>query len=117
MKVFVVNPDVLREFKLPDEAGAAHEGGDASLHTIIGRAFRQRWSVGSPAADHAPSIHVRSRVARIHAPNVRTKWRGVTVRIHLSVIKVVVALAVGAERRIVLFRREDERSAASPASH
>src|SRR6516225_8013127 len=38
MEVRVVDPHVLRELELADEARTTHEGGDAPLHTILGRA-------------------------------------------------------------------------------
>src|SRR5262245_2266437 len=117
MKIRIVDPHVLRELKLANETGTTHKGGNASLHAVLGRAFRQFWTVGTPATYHPAPVHVRSGVTRIHAPNVRAEWNGITVRIHLPVIEVVIALRVRAERRIIVIRRQNERSAAAPASH
>ena len=60
---------------------------------------------------------LRRRVARIHAPDVRAERDRIAVRVHLAVVEVVVALQVGAERRVVLLGRQHERRAAAPAAH
>ena len=58
-----------------------------------------------------------ARVARIHPANVRAKRDRVAVRVHLLVVEVIVALRVGAKRRIVFIGRKHERRAAAPAAH
>ncbi len=117
VEIPVIDPHVLRELELADEARADHEGRDPALHAVLRRAFRQRRAVGGAAADHAAPVHVRGRVARIHAPDVRAERHGIPVRVHLLVVEVVVPLRVGPERRIVLVRRQHERGAAAPAAH
>ena len=53
----------------------------------------------------------------IHAADVRAERHGITVRVHLLVVEVVVALRIRAERRVVFVRRQHERRAAAPAAH
>ena len=102
---------------LPDQAGAADKGGNAPFDAVFGRAFGQRRPVRPTAADDAAAIHVHGRVARVHAPDMGTEWDGVAVRVHLSVIEVVVALRVRSKLRVVLRWREHERCAAAPPAH
>ena len=42
---------------------------------------------------------------------------GIPVRVHLLVVEVVVSLQVRPEGRVVLLRRQDQRSTAPPAAH
>src|SRR5204863_911337 len=58
VKVAVVRPHVLGKLVLPDETGAPNEGCNAPFDAIFRRALRQRWSVGSAAANHPAAIHV-----------------------------------------------------------
>ena len=97
VKVPVVHPYVLRELELPDEAGADHERRDAALLAVIRRALRQRRTIGRAAADHAATVHVGCRVARVHAAHVRAERHGITLRIRLLVVEIVVALQIGAQ--------------------
>ena len=96
VKVPVVHPDVLCELVLPDETCADHECGDATLHAVVRRILRQMGPVGGAATDHAAAIHVRRRVAGIHAAHVRAERNRISVRVHLLVVEVVVALRIGA---------------------
>ena len=48
---------------------------------------------------------------------LRSEWDGVTVRIHLLVVEVVVAHGVCAQFRIVTLGGEDQRGTAFPAAH
>src|SRR5262245_42630027 len=57
VEVLVVDPDVLRELELPDQARAQHERGDAALDTVLRRACGQLRAVGAAAPDHAPPVH------------------------------------------------------------
>ena len=117
VEVPVVYPDVLRELELADEARADDEGGDPALDSVVGSAFQQRRPIRRPSPDHPAPVHVVPRVARIYPANVRAKRDRIAVRVHLLVVEVVVALHVGAQRRIVFFRREHERRSAAPAPH
>src|SRR3954463_7666653 len=117
MKIRVVDPDVLCKLELPHEARTNHEGGNPSINSVLGRAVRQEGPIGCAAADHLAPLHVGGGVAWVHPPNVRTERNGITVRVHLGIIEVIVALGIGGERRIVLFRRKNERSPTAPAAH
>ena len=55
------------------------------------------------------------RVARVHTPHVGTERHLPAMRI-VRVVEVVVPLRVGAERGIVLVRRQRQRRAAAPAA-
>src|SRR5262245_36507931 len=55
------------------------------------------------------------RVPRVHAPDMRSEWHLAPLRI-VGVVEVVVSLRVGAERGIILVRRERQRRAAAPAA-
>src|SRR5688572_4976410 len=113
----VVGPDVLRELVLPDQTGAADKGGDTPFDSIFGSTFRQRRPVRSAATNDAPTIHVHGGVARVHAPDVGAEWDRVAVRVHLSVIEVVVALWIRRQLGVVLRWRKHERCAAAPPAH
>ena len=73
--------------------------------------------VGGAAADHASSVHVRCRVAGIHAPYMRAERYRIAMRIHFLVVEIVVALRVGAQHRIVFLGCQCEWCAAAPAPH
>src|SRR5205823_420824 len=73
VKALVVDPHVLREFKLADQARTNDEGRDAALDAIIGGVLRELRAIGCTAADHPTPVHVCRRVARIHAADVRTQ--------------------------------------------
>ena len=96
VKVLVVRPHALREFILSDKARANHEGGDAALHAVLWRVLRQKRAVCSAPTDHAMTVHVCRRVARIHAAHVRAKRRRIPKRVHLFIIEVVISLKIGA---------------------
>src|SRR5437868_3635413 len=117
MKVFVVNPDVLREFELPDQAGADHEGRDAAFCAVVWLIFRQIRAIGRSAPNHATPIYVGSRISRIHAPAMTTERHRISLRVLFLVIEVVVPLRVLAQSRVFFFWREHERRAAPPPSH
>ena len=113
----IVDPHVLRELELPDQAGAADKGRDAAFDAVFGRPFGQRRPVGPTAADDAAAIHVHRRVARIHPPDVGAKRHGIPVRVHLPVVEVVVPLRVRRKLRIILLWREHERRSTAPPAH
>ena len=46
-----------------------------------------------------------------------TEWASITVRVHFRVAEIIVPPQIGAEPWIILVRREDKRSAASPTPH
>ena len=117
VEVPVVDPDVLRELELADKARADDEGGDPAFDPVVGCAFRQWRPVWRPSPDHPAPVHVVRGVARIYPANVRAERDRIAMRIRLLIGEVVVALHVGAERRIVFFGREHERRPAAPAPH
>ena len=95
VKLRIVGPHVLREFELPDQAGAADKRGNASLDTVFGSAFRQRRTVGPAAPDDACRRFMFTAVSRGF---MRRMWapsgQRIAVRVHLCVIEIVVALRV-----------------------
>ena len=113
----VVDPDVLRELELTDQAGADDERGDAAVHPVVGRALGQCRTVGGAAANHPAPVHVVRGVARVEASRVRSQRAGIPERIHLLVVEVVVAHRVRAQLGIVLVRCQHQRRAAAPAAH
>src|SRR5262249_48316551 len=102
MEIAVVGPDILREFKLTDQARADHEGRDAAVRTIVWSVIRQRQAISSATANHAAPGYVRCRVAGVHATHVRTEGYRISMRVHLFVVEVVASLHVGAQFRIFL---------------
>src|SRR4051812_40493287 len=46
-----------------------------------------------------------------------SKRDGIALRVHFSIIEIVVALVISSECGIVLLGRQNERSSAAPASH
>ena len=56
--------------ELADEARAEHESRNAAVDTVLGRPFRQGWSVGRAAPDHSSPLNVHAGVARIHATDM-----------------------------------------------
>src|SRR3954451_6804295 len=67
--------------------------------------------------NHSSSLHVRRSIAGIHAPNMCSKRNGIALRVHFSVIEVVIALVISSECGIVLLGCQNERGSAAPASH
>ena len=114
----IVHPDVHRELELADQARAPDEGGDASFHAVVRRAFgqaadrrclragsscaaaRSRRCPAGSCAECARRSGSRSRAG----PSSRSRSRWCAARS---------APSAG----IVLLRREDERSAAAPPPH
>ena len=90
----VVDPDVLRELELPDQAGANDECGDTALDAVVGCAVGKGRSVGGAAANHPAPVHIVRGVARVEASRVRSERAGIAERIHLLVVEVVVAHGV-----------------------
>ena len=117
VKVPVVDPHVLRELELANQARAPDERRDAPLESVFRRTFRKRRPVRASTPDHPAAIHVRGRIAGIHPSHVRPERRRVTVWILLRVIEIVVPLRIRAKRRVVVLWREHQRSAAAPATH
>ena len=117
MEIAVVDPDILSELELADQAGADHERRDAPFLAVVRRFLGKVRSVSRPAADHAATIHVGGGVARIHPAHVRAERHGITVGVHVLIIEIVVALHVGAKLRVVLVRRKRQRRAAAPTAH
>ena len=117
VKIRVIDPDILRELKLPHEACTKNERCNATINAIFRRAFGQRRTIGRATANHSSPLHVRRRIARIHAPNMCSKRNGIALRVHFRVVEIVVALVISAKCWIVLVGRQNERSSAPPASH
>src|SRR6476620_1534492 len=61
----VVDPDVLGELELADQARTDDERGDAPVHPVVGSTVGQRGPVGRPAPDHPAPVHAVSGIARI----------------------------------------------------
>ena len=53
----------------------------------------------------------------IHAAHMRAERNRISVRVHLLVVEIVVALRIGAKRRVVFIGRQHERRATAPAAH
>ena len=117
MEIWVICPNVLREFELADETCANHEHRNTAIDTILGSTFRQRRPVCRPTTDHFAPLDIDGRVTRIHAANMRAQRDSVTLGIHLRVVEVIVALRVVRERWIVFVGRKHKGSATSPAAH
>ena len=62
-------------------------------------------------------VHIDGSVARNHAANMRAEGTGVSVRIHLAKVEIIVTLIIRTEAGIVVLRRENERRSAPPSSH
>src|SRR5262245_39726428 len=117
VEISVVDPHILSELVLANQAGAEHERRDAPLHAVVGGTFRQVRAVSRATGNHAPAVHVHGRIAGIHATDVRAKWHGIAVRILMFVVEVVVPLRIGAQCRIVFVGREHKWRAAAPPAH
>jgi hypothetical protein len=70
VKIRVIDPDILRELKLPYEACTKYECRNSTIDAIFWRAFRQGRTVGRATADHSSALDVRRRVPWVHSPNV-----------------------------------------------
>src|SRR5205823_5654369 len=116
-KIRVIDPNILRKLKLAHEACTQNESCNATVNTVLGPTFCQGRSVGRTTADHSSSLNVHRRVPRIHSPDMRSKGNGIPLCVHFRVIEVVVTLVISTKCRIVLLGRQNERSAAPPASH
>src|SRR5215468_1148087 len=114
VEIAVVDPHILSELVLANQAGAEHERRDAPLHAVVGSTLRQVRAVRRAAANHPAAVHVHRRVARIHATDVRAKWHGVAVRILMFVVEVVVPLRIRAQCRIIFVWREHKWRTAAP---
>src|SRR5262245_36481396 len=55
------------------------------------------------------------RVPRVHTPDMRSEWHLPSLRV-VGIVEIVVAPGVGAERRIILVRRQRQRSTAAPTA-
>src|SRR3982751_5181394 len=88
----IVHPHIHRKLELADEAGAADECSDASLHSVLWSIVGQSGAVSPAASDHPATLHVHCGIARIHATDMRAEGTAVAVRIHLAVVEIVVAL-------------------------
>src|SRR5262249_51713495 len=117
MEARIVGPDVHGKFELADKARASHKGGNSPLYAVVGGTLWQRRTVSSSTPNHLPPVHVRRRVAWVHAPNVRSERTAITMRVHGSVIEVIVPAGISPQAGVILVRREHQRSAASPTSH
>src|SRR5262245_10249620 len=113
----IVDPDVLEELELADQAATAHECRNAPFDAVVAGPFRQGRTIRPAAPDDSTPVHVVPGVAEIHAPDVGAERRRVPLRVHLCVIEVVVALWIGRELGIVLRGRQRQRCAAAPAAH
>ena len=79
-------------------------------------------SSGAPSGSGGPyvpprrtPVHVHCCIARVHAAYVCTERAAITVRVHLCVIEIVVALIIGTKLGVIFIRRKDAWSAAAPA--
>src|SRR5262245_39642411 len=113
----IVDPDVLEELELADQAATAHECRNAPFDAVVAGPFRQGRTIRPAAPDDSTPVHVVPGVAEIHAPDVGAERRRVPLRVHLCVIEVVVALWIGRELGIILRGRQRQRRAAAPAAH
>src|SRR5580765_3975316 len=104
MKVRIIGPDVHGKFKLADKTRTAYEGRDATFDAVVGSTLWQYGSISSPSPNHLSAVHVCCRISRIHPPNVRTQRAAITMRVHGSVIEIVVTTVISAEARIILLR-------------
>ena len=117
----VVQPLRLDELELALEVRAGeHEDDPAVDAVVLEHALGQHRPVARAAADHAVQADVDAalvveRVARVGAPRVRA-GRALEAAQVVAVAEVVVALRVGAERRVVALGSERQRRAALPAS-
>src|SRR5262245_60676302 len=117
VEISVVDPHILSEFVLANQAGAEYERRDAPLHAVVGGTFRQVRAVGRAAAEQAAAVNVPGRIAGIHTTDVRAKWHGIAVRILMFVVEVVVPLRICAQCRIVFVGREHKWRTAAPPAH
>ena len=117
VKIWIINPDILGELKLPHKACAENECCNSTVDAIVRRAFGQRRTIRRAPTNHPSPLHVRRSIAGIHAPNMCSERNGIALRVHFCVIEVVIALVISSERGIVLVRRQNKRSSAAPASH
>ena len=117
VEIWVVDPDVLREFELAHETCADHECGNAAIDPSSGAPSGRGGPYVAPRRIHFATLDIYGRVTWVHPPNMGAQRDGVTLGIHLCVVEVVVALRVVGERRIVFVRRKHKGSAASPAAH
>src|SRR5689334_13997184 len=61
----VIDPDVLGEFELPDQAGADDEGGDAAVRPVVGCTLGQRRPISGSPTNQSMPVHVVRRVSRV----------------------------------------------------
>src|SRR4029077_19374390 len=83
----------------------------------MGGTLWQRGPVSPAAPNHFPPVHVCCGISRIHTPNVRTQRAAITMRVHCSVVEVIVPAVISAEAGIIFVGGYHERSTASPAAH
>src|SRR6476620_8189227 len=117
MKVRIVCPYIHVKFELTDKTRAAHEGRNPSFDAVLGSIVWQRGTVSPAPPNHLPSIHVCCGIAWIHAANVRSQRAAIPMRVHGSIIEIIVTAVISAEDGIILVRSKYKRSATSPTSH
>src|SRR5262249_44103142 len=117
----VVQPLRLDELILPLQVRSHDAKTDAPIRPVVFQnALRQQRTVGGAATDYAMDVDVAEiqTVARVRATSVRAKRTAQALLITVGVIEeIVVARRVGAERRVVALRRQDEWRAAPPPAH
>src|SRR5882672_2236517 len=122
-EIAVVDPLLLQKFDRGHRLGADEQEDGAARHLVIcfGQRVRiVRWSIRRAAPYQAMYVDVSQtgefRVPRVHAPDMASERYLPATRV-VRVIEVIVALRVGAERRIVYIRRQRQRGAAAPTAH
>src|SRR5215470_9302490 len=103
--------------KLSNQTCAAHKSCNTPFYAVVEGALRQRRTIYPSTSNHLPTVHVHRGIARIHPPNVRSQWAAIPMRVHGSVIEIIVTAVISAESGIVLIRREYKRGTASPTTH
>src|SRR5215469_16209076 len=88
VKIWIVRPNVHRKLKLADQTCTTNECRNPPLHSVLRLTLRQRWPIRPPSPNHSPPLHVRRRIARIHAPNMCAERAAIAIRVHLAVVEI-----------------------------
>src|SRR5262249_45484200 len=116
----VVNPFGLDELELSTQVCSYKGEYQTSVCAVIFQdAIRKVRSISGAASDHPMyPCYARDRcVPRIRAPDVRAARGFEPVSVVIAKEKVVVAMWVRAQRRVIVKRTKRERSAAPPSAH
>src|SRR5262249_22480343 len=122
-EVSVVDPLLLQEFDRLRRPGADEDEVGTAWDFIVvlrHRVWIVRRAERRAAANDAMEVHIgqlrQLRVARIHATRVRAERDSQSLRV-AAIREIVVALRIGAERRIVVLWSQLERSTAAPTAY